>query len=360
MSDPMSRRTFVKAVAASAVVSSIAKIGAAEERAATAGTPTEWSYASGKQYDDPFNQVDVDAIVTLPSGGEERVPGFWAGGSTWRVRYAPPAPGSYKIRSVCSDAKNRDLHDQTMTLHVDAVRRREYSLQARPAENRRRRPALRARRRHALLLAGRHLVDGIVQAAELARRIRDAHRRSRAQGLHHGADRGRPLSRHAVVDERGANEAGFPWERDFARINPAYFDMADVRIQHLADHGLAACIVGFWGYFIPLHGHGQGEETLALPGRALERVSGGVVPGRRRHHALLPFQDQGAGCGDSEARTDRTGALRALHRSRIIIPSPFILPAPRGSAWTIHRCWISICCRPATATAKACPTPSRP
>jgi hypothetical protein len=55
-------------------------------------------------------------------------------------------------------------------------------------------------------------------------------------------------------DERGANEAGYPWEKEFARINPAYFDMADVRIQHLADHGLAACIVGFWGYFIPRMG----------------------------------------------------------------------------------------------------------
>jgi hypothetical protein len=55
-------------------------------------------------------------------------------------------------------------------------------------------------------------------------------------------------------DPRGANEAGFPWEQDFSRINPAYFDMADVRIQHLADHGLAACVVGFWGYFIPRMG----------------------------------------------------------------------------------------------------------
>ena len=55
-------------------------------------------------------------------------------------------------------------------------------------------------------------------------------------------------------DARGANEAGFPWEPDFSRINPAYFDMADVRIQHLADQGLAACVVGFWGYFIPRMG----------------------------------------------------------------------------------------------------------
>ena len=115
MSDAMSRRTFVKAVSATAVVNSIVGPARAEERVATSGVATEWSYVSGKQYDDPFNQVEVDAVVTLPSGAEERIPGFWAGGSTWRVRYAPPAPGSYKIRSVCSDTKNRDLHDQAMT-----------------------------------------------------------------------------------------------------------------------------------------------------------------------------------------------------------------------------------------------------
>ena len=51
-----------------------------------------------------------------------------------------------------------------------------------------------------------------------------------------------------------STKPAIPWERDFTRINPAYFDTADVRIQYLADHGLAACIVGFWGYFIPRMG----------------------------------------------------------------------------------------------------------
>jgi len=115
MPDTMSRRTFVKALALAAATSSASKAGFPEERAATAGMATEWSYVSGKQYSDPFNQVDIDAIVTTPSGGEESVPGFWAGDSTWRVRYAPTAPGLYKVRSVCSDTGNRDLHGQTMT-----------------------------------------------------------------------------------------------------------------------------------------------------------------------------------------------------------------------------------------------------
>src|SRR5579863_8149056 len=119
MTEPMSRRSFVKAVAATAVAGSMVTDVQTQERAATAGTPTEWAWTSGRQYDDPFNQVDVDAIVTLPSGAEERIPGFWSGGSTWRLRYAPPAAGTYKVRSVCSDANNRDLHDQHLTLHVD-------------------------------------------------------------------------------------------------------------------------------------------------------------------------------------------------------------------------------------------------
>ncbi|MGH9662853.1 MAG: DUF4038 domain-containing protein, partial [Bryobacteraceae bacterium] len=55
-------------------------------------------------------------------------------------------------------------------------------------------------------------------------------------------------------DPRGANEAGFPWEREFTRINPAYFDMADVRIQYLVDRGIVPCIVGCWGYFLPIMG----------------------------------------------------------------------------------------------------------
>src|SRR5271168_1954495 len=93
MLDAISRRSFVKALAVSAVASSATGSALADEKFAAAGVPTEWAYTSGKQYSDAFNDVEVDAVVTLPSGQEERIPAFWAGGSTWRARYAPPAPG---------------------------------------------------------------------------------------------------------------------------------------------------------------------------------------------------------------------------------------------------------------------------
>ena len=51
-------------------------------------------------------------------------------------------------------------------------------------------------------------------------------------------------------DERGLNEAGYVWEKDYERINPEYFDLADERIKCLVENGLMPCIVGCWGYFV--------------------------------------------------------------------------------------------------------------
>jgi hypothetical protein len=256
MFDRISRRSFVKGLAASAAMTS----ALGQERAAASGTPTEWSYTSGKQYSDPFNQVDLDAIVTLPSGREERVPAFWAGGSTWRLRYAATEPGVYGIRSVCNDRANSDLHNQTSTLKVEAYSGRNPHYQ------------------HGVLKVA---PDGLhFQHADgtpffwlgdtwwmgLCKRLSwpDDFEALAADRVRKG------FSLVQIVaglypdmepyDSRGANEAGFPWQPDFSRINPAYFDMADLRIQHLADVGLVSCIVGFWGYFIPRMGIDKAKQ----------------------------------------------------------------------------------------------------
>jgi Protein of unknown function (DUF4038)/Domain of unknown function (DUF5060) len=256
MFDRISRRSFVKGLAASAAVTS----ALGQERAAASGTPTEWSYTSGKQYSDPFNQVDLDAIVTFPSGREERVPAFWAGGSTWRLRYAATQPGVYRIRSICSDRANSDLHNRTSTLKVDP-----YS-------------GGNPHYKHGVLTVapdGRHFqhADGTpffwlgdTWWMGLCKRLSwpDDFEALAADRVSKG------FSLVQIVaglypdmepyDSRGANEAGFPWQPDFSRINPAYFDMADLRIQHLADVGLVSCIVGFWGYFIPRMGIDKAKQ----------------------------------------------------------------------------------------------------
>ncbi|MBD3293097.1 MAG: DUF4038 domain-containing protein, partial [Armatimonadia bacterium] len=55
-------------------------------------------------------------------------------------------------------------------------------------------------------------------------------------------------------DPLQGNEGGLPWERDWERINPAYFDLADLRLSALVEWGLMPCVVGMWGYFLPAMG----------------------------------------------------------------------------------------------------------
>jgi hypothetical protein len=49
----------------------------------------ETSFTSGRKYDNPFLDVQVD--VVFRSGDQHwLVPAFWAGGDKWTVRFAPP------------------------------------------------------------------------------------------------------------------------------------------------------------------------------------------------------------------------------------------------------------------------------
>ena len=71
---------------------------------------------STKTYADPFNDVDVDleltnGVVTY------KIPGFWDGGNTWRVRFVCTAEGTWTYKTICTDAENTGLHNQTSTVN---------------------------------------------------------------------------------------------------------------------------------------------------------------------------------------------------------------------------------------------------
>ncbi|MGD9496170.1 MAG: DUF5060 domain-containing protein, partial [Armatimonadota bacterium] len=79
---------------------------------------TEWSLRSGRAYADPFNDVTLDVLVTAPSGRELRVPAYWAGGSTWRVRFSSPEVGRHAWRSECLRGDDPDLHGVTGEIEI--------------------------------------------------------------------------------------------------------------------------------------------------------------------------------------------------------------------------------------------------
>ncbi len=214
----------------------------------------EWEYASGKAYADPFNEVDLDVIFTDPNGREQKVPAFWAGEQSWRIRYSPSLPGKHTYRTVASDTSNPDLHGQTGELEVTAYQGDNPLRKHGPVK-------IAADQRHFQYQDGTPFFWlGDTWWMGLCNRLKWP---EDFQAL--VADRvGKGFTVVQIIaglypdmpafDQRGANEAGFPWEEDYSRINPHYFDMADLRIQYLADHGLVPCIVACWGYFLPIMG----------------------------------------------------------------------------------------------------------
>jgi len=220
------------------------------QRFATQYVATEWSYTSGQAYADPGNEVELDVVFTDPAGQEMRVPAFWAGGQEWRIRYAPRTTGTHRFRTICSDTDDPDLHDQRGTLHVSAYTGRNPLFQHGPLR-------VAADRRHLAHLDGTPffwLADTWWMA--LCHRLRwpDDVQLLTADRVAKGFSVIQLVAGlypdMPAFDPRGANEAGFPWEADFARLNPAYFDMADLRIRWLVGAGLVPCIVGAWGYLL--------------------------------------------------------------------------------------------------------------
>lgn len=215
---------------------------------------TEWAFNSATVYADAFNEVELDVVVTDPDGAERRVPAFWAGENVWRARYASPKLGRHRYRTECSAPADIGLHGREGAVEVRAYTGQNPLLRHGPLR-------VSGNRRHLEHADGKPFFWlGDTWWMGLCRRLEwpDDFQRLTADragkgftvvqivaGLYPDMD---------AFDPRGANEAGFAWESGYARINPAYFDMADLRMAHLVRNGLLPCIVGCWGYFLPWMG----------------------------------------------------------------------------------------------------------
>jgi hypothetical protein len=80
----------------------------------------EISFASTKNYEHPFDGVELDAAFTGPGGIKIVRPAFWSGGNTWKVRFAPTVTGKWTMESSCSDKSNAKLHHVTAIVHCTA------------------------------------------------------------------------------------------------------------------------------------------------------------------------------------------------------------------------------------------------
>ena len=154
-------------------------------------------------------------------------------------------------------------------------------------------------------------------------------------------------------DPRGANEAGFPYDEGYTTINPAYFDRADLRIRHLVESGLAPCIVGCWGYYLPI----LGVEKMKRHWRYLVARWGAYpavwcLAGEGTMPYYLSKQPEKDAAMQKAGWTE-TSRNTCVPSARIGIPSPFIRHQAREPPWRIPQCWISICCKLGIRIARA-------
>ena len=216
------------------------------------GVAQQWSvfetaYETTKQYANPFADVEVDVVFQL---GDQQwiVPAFWAGGGGWTVRFAPPVRGTYKYRVQCTDKANPDLNGKERTLTVTAYAGTNPLL---------RHGFLRvsADKRHfehddgtPFFWLGDTWWKGLCQRIpwEGFQRL-TADRKAKGYTVAQIIGGG-PYPDEPLFDPRWSNEGGRPYGRDFACVNPAYFDYADRRIRHLIDSGMVPAIVGGWGW----------------------------------------------------------------------------------------------------------------
>ena len=206
---------------------------------------------SSVEYSDPYNEVTLDVLFEGPNNVSRRIPAFWVGDNVWAVRFAGEQIGQYTFASVSSNPDDQGLHGRSGTIVVQPYN----------GTN----PLLKHGR---LRIAGdkRHFVHadgtpffwlgdtwwmGLTTRLDWPKGFRMLAADRVKKGFNLIQIVVGPLPDMDTWDPRGKNEAGFPFEKDFARINPYFYGHADLKLGHLIDSGLMPCIVGMWGYHVP-------------------------------------------------------------------------------------------------------------
>ncbi len=99
----------------------ITPVGEPITAAAERWVACEIDFVSDKTYDDPVYTADLDVVFHHAASGKTLViPGFWDGGTAWKVRFAPTEEGEWTFYTTCTDRENSGLHHRTGTVACTA------------------------------------------------------------------------------------------------------------------------------------------------------------------------------------------------------------------------------------------------
>ena len=248
---PGARRFFAGLVWAGMV---LAASGEEQVLRTEANVMVELTFRASQAYADPFNEVTLDVIVSDPRGRELRVPGFWAGADVWKARYASPLVGTHPFRSECSETQDKGLHGITGKIEVKPYTGSNPLYAHGPLQVAPSRRYLEHADHTPFFWLGDTWWMGLCHRLRWPEEFQQLAADRKEKGFNVIQIVAGLYPDMPPFDPRGANEAGFPWETNYARIRPEYFDAADQRLGYLVEQGFTPCIVGAWGYFMPWMG----------------------------------------------------------------------------------------------------------
>ncbi len=224
-----------------------------------ANVMTEISFTAAAPHEDPFNKVKLDVIFKDPGGTEYRVPAFWAGGPVWKARYASPVAGAHAYRTECSDAADAGLQGLTGTVTVKPYQGENPLYLHGPLKLSADRRTMEYHDGTPFFWLGDTWWNGLSGRLHWPEDVKKLAADRKEKGCNVIQLVAGLFPDMHPFDPRGANEAGFPWQPEYAAIRPEYFDAADQRLLYLVDQGFTPVIVGAWGYFMQWMGVEKSE-----------------------------------------------------------------------------------------------------
>lgn len=220
---------------------------AATARATLTGVH-ELELVASREPADPWAEIELDVELTDPDGTVRVVPAFWAGGRSWRVRYSSRLAGTHSYRTVVRAGEDTGLEGREGVLTI-AGYQGPNPLLLHGA------PTVAPDGRHLMHADGTPflwLADTWWSALTARFRWPDTFETLTADRVAKGFNVIQLVA--GLVPEFGlfsplmASEGGQPWQdRGQGPINPGFYDVPDLKIDHLVANGLVPCIVGGWG-----------------------------------------------------------------------------------------------------------------
>ena len=193
------------------------------------------------------NSLELDILIKTPSGKEYIVPTFWRGDNRFSVRFIAREIGRYEVKlksniNLLNSVVDSLLISQGVVFKPLKLSDNKKYLQKGD------KPFFWLSDTWWMALSSRLDFELFKQMADF-RKSQGFNIIQLVAGLMPDMD---------SFDTRGANKSGFPWEENYSKINPHYFDEADEKIFYLFNSGFTISIVGSWGYYLNF----LGEEKM--------------------------------------------------------------------------------------------------